>query len=101
MGRHEDELLLTPRQLLINRVALRLERLAEPHQGHVQTALQHRFGGTHDLVTGLLICADLLEHLPRRIAPAQRPLGDLIQRRRALDRKLAEDRGRLAPHVAG
>ena len=100
MGRHERELLLATAELLIRGLALSLEGLAHPHERHVETALQHRQGPQQHLLGEIELRGDLSHHIIDSVTPAQATLDDLIQRRRALRRELAEDAPGLPADLA-
>jgi hypothetical protein len=108
----ERELALAVLELLIRGSALVLEGLAHPHERHVEAALQHRERLRQHRRAEVELFDTLPDDLAGRVAPAQAPLCDLVQRRCALRGELAEylprlppdltrDLGALARHPAG
>ncbi len=88
------------RELVVGALALGLERLAHPHERHVEAALQHRDRPREQLRLQRERARRLTRDVRRGVEPAQAALRDLVQRRVALRGELAEDRPRLLPDVA-
>ena len=97
---HEHELLLAARELLFGPRPLGLELLAHVHQSHIECLARHRQGinqrGRREPQIGDAFAQDLLDS----VAPAQAPLGHLVQRRGAMGGQMAEHPPRLVADLA-
>ena len=87
----EGKLLLASAQLLVRALALALEGLTHPHQGHLEAALEHQQRIGKGRCRQLQLNGALAHHQSRGVAPAQAALRHLVEGSGALRRQLPED----------